>query len=178
MAVDFKDFGIERLRKELKRLGKLRLTVGVQGPDAKRKHPNADLTVGEIAAIFHYGAKIADAFGKGITVEIPARPYAQRAVDMIRDQAIRAATKGASDLIDGRADTAEEVLEPIGEMARDAVLKSLDEARDWAEPLSPSTIARKGHDQPGLDTGTVREATSYAIRQGRKILKQEGIDSG
>ena len=176
MSVDFTDLGIGRLRAELQRLGRLRVTVGVQGADAREKHPNADLTVGEIAAIFHYGAKIPNAFGRGETVEIPARPYAERAVDIIRDRAMAAARKGASDLIDRRVETAEDVLAGIGTMARDAVVESLDDARSWAEPLRPSTIARKGHDQPGLDTGTMREASSYAIRDGDQILRQEGIE--
>lgn len=57
-----------------------------------------------------------------------------------------------------------------GEVERDAI----DDSRSWAEPLAPSTIARKGHDHPLVETGHMRNAVSYAERRNGVIVTQGG----
>lgn len=48
-----KDRGFHQLMTSLGEMGSIR--VGVQGEEAKQKHPSSDLTVGEIAAIHELG---------------------------------------------------------------------------------------------------------------------------
>lgn len=165
MTLQVKDLGIGRLKKQLERLGNLRVYVGVQGKRAEAKHPQAEASVGQVAAWLHFG-----------TAKMVARPWAALAVESIKDRAAVVAKRAASDLIDRRAHDEVEALEPLGRMGLEAVLDSFDQAADWAAPLAPATVARKGHDQPLLDTGTVREANSYTIREGRQILAEGGVE--
>lgn len=164
--VQVNDLGIGRIRKQLTELGKLKIFVGVQGDKASEVHPDSDgATVGEIAFWLHFG-----------TETIVARPWADRAIKQIKDRVIVRIRQSAADLIDGRADTAVEALQPIAEQALEAVMGSFDSAEEWAEPLSQSTISHKGHSQPLINGGTLRDANSWTIRKGGAVLAEGGID--
>lgn len=153
VTVTRKDLGIGKLREDLKRLNDLRVNVGVIGEAAQRQHPNADgATVGEVANWVHFG-----------TWNIPARPYIDHAIANSRSEVATASKRAAADLIDGRSTGPEGALTRVGEVLMRAVRESIDSAISWAEPLALSTIAKKGHAAPLVDTGTLREATNFEI---------------
>lgn len=161
MPVTINDLGIGKLRKQLEQLSRVRILVGVQGEEAKRTHPGTDLSNGLIAHWLHYGTK-----------RMPARPYVDRAIATMQKRAGDLMKKAIADLIDGRAHTVVDALAPVGAAAVDEVTHEIDTATEWAAPLAQSTIDRKGHDRPLVDTGTIRKATTYTIRDGESILAQ------
>lgn len=169
MTLNIKDLGIGQLKDEIKRLGRLRVTLGVQGERARETHPDADVPTGLLAFWLHFGTPDAK-------FPIPARPYVDRAIAEIRDRAGVIARRGISDLIDRRADNAVEALTPIAVMGRDAVVRAIDESKEWADPLAASTVRAKGHDTPLLDTGTIRESVSGAVRDGDQIIAIEEVE--
>lgn len=153
-GVETKDLGIGRLRKQLKQIAASKVLIGVQGDEAKEKHPNADESVGTIARWLHYGTK-----------HQPARPFVDVALSNVQEQAQVVFRRALSDLIDGRARDPIKALAKIGEMGVVATREAMDSSREWAEPIAESTARRKGHSQPLVDTFTVYHAVSYTVRE-------------
>lgn len=150
-----KDLGIGKLRQQLKELDSSRVDVGVQGEAAAKRHPNSEATVGEVAAWVHYG-----------TVHIPPRPYLDHAIAAFSVDRKMITKRVISDLVDGRKTSVEETLVPIGEALLAAVRSSIDSAISWAAPLALSTIKKKGSAAPLVDSGTLRDSTTYKITKG------------
>lgn len=169
-GIEIVDHGMDAIKKEISKLKALKIYLGVQGSDAKRQHPNADATIGEIAIWNHYGT-----YQNG-EQHVPPRPFIDEGISRISAGEIRAHVQSAiADIIDGRAEKAEDALATIGEDAVEVMREAFDDSRSWAEPLAKSTKIRKGHDQPLLDTGTLREAIGYTVRRGGKIKRQGTI---
>jgi hypothetical protein len=176
LPVSVKDLGIGKLKRELRQLKHTKILLGVQGTKARQKHPDADASVGLIALWNHYGTKWPKGHPKAGQVRIPARPWVDVAIDKVKDKAGVAVKRAVSDLIDGRASDLVEALTAVGEMGLKATVEAFDKANEWAKPLAIETVRAKGHAQPLLDTGTVREANSYTIRVGGKIKAEGGVD--
>lgn len=159
-AIKKKDLGIGQLRKDLEQLRSSVIYVGIQGDEAREPHPSSpDETVGRVAAWMHYG-----------TESSPARPFVDVGISNIRQQALDAIRKAASDLVDGRADSVIAALSPVGEVAAKAVVGAVNTASFWAKPLAESTVRSKGHSAPLIDTGTLRESVTYTILYNGGIL--------
>lgn len=160
MATTIKDLGIGKLREQLEQLGRVKVLVGVQGDKARAKHPNAKESVGTIAFWLHYGTR-----------SMPARPYIDRAIAALSSEVGSVSKRAVAALIDGRVKTVAEAVGQLGTLACKAVRHEFDTAQDWAAPLAPLTIARKGHAVPLVDTGTVRDSITYTVRDGEAILR-------
>lgn len=158
-----KDLGIGKLREQIAELQKTKILIGVQGEKAQEIHPQAKVKIGLLAFWLHYGTK-----------RMPARPYVDRAIAMLRKRAYPIMKRAMSDLVDGRAKTVAESLAPLGAAGVEQVEHEIATSRDWAAPLAQATIDRKGHDQPLVETGVIRGATSYTIRVGETIIGSGG----
>jgi hypothetical protein len=164
MSLDTKDLGIGKLMQQLERLGELRVTFGYQGASGQAKHPGAKVSVAKIAAFQEFG-----------TATAPARPLGQHTMEENRDAFADAAKSAISDIVDGRASSANKAVQAVGEIAVSAARKTIDRSRDWAEANAPSTIAKKGHDQPLIgEYAQLYSQVSWAIRKGDRIVKQGG----
>ena len=160
LAIQRKDLGLARIKKELAALATMRLTLGVQGAEARERHPNANASVGQVAAWSHYG-----------TPNMRKRPYADVAIANLTRDVPKASKKMVADLIDGRTATALEAMTDLGKMGARYVKDAIETANRWVDwDLSPATISRKGHDRHLVDTGTVRDASSYSVRQGDRVI--------
>jgi len=158
--IDFEDFGIGKLKEELAKMRSTRITVGFQGESGARAHPDADgATVADVARWQEYGTE-SDA---GVEI-VPARPFMETAFQ--RAEQFKAhLRKAISDVIDQRADVPT-ALRTLGDAAVAAVHAAIDDSRSWAKPLAASTIRAKGHDHPLVDSRTMRDAVSWAAREG------------
>jgi len=171
---EIKDLGIGRLRKQLEQLRNEKITIGHQGASGAARHPDAEASVGQVAAWQEFGTPGSDDRRYGVPrSRIPSRPFVRTALTRGKGEAEKAVRQGISDLIDERA-TLEQVQERIGAAQLEGLRKVLDDSRSWAEPLADSTVAAKGHDQPLLDSGTLRDKASWAVRSGDKIKRQGG----
>lgn len=161
--VDLRDLGIGKLRADLDALKRSKVTIGWQGSSGASEHPETDgATVAEVAAWNEYG-----------TSRAPARPALGTLFER-HGAAFRDAVKAAvSDVIDRRASPAE-ALRRLGELGVLKLRETIADSRSWAEPLAASTVRRKGHDQPWIDTGTVEAAASYAVRRDGEVVDQGG----
>ena len=73
-------------------------------------------------------------------------------------------------MLNGSA-SVEQAQADVGERMVEAVQQTILDARSWAKPLAQSTIKAKGHDDPLIESGAVYDATSYAVRDGDKIVR-------
>lgn len=163
------DLGLEDLQRELAELRKSEITIGWQGATGAEQHPEApvDTSVAQVAAWQEYGTE--DAQG---AVLVPARPMLSTTFEENERDFDKATRKGISDIVDGRAN-ATEAVEALGNTGLRKLRKTMDQSKRWADELSPATIARKGHDQPLLDSGKMRDAASWALRRGETIVTQK-----
>jgi len=51
----------------------------------------------------------------------------------------------------------------MGESVRDVIEERIDSSRQWAAPLKPYTIERKGHDQPLIDTEEMYDSITIRV---------------
>lgn len=163
MPTKKRDLGIGKLRKDIEQLKRCKILIGIQGPKAAEIHPQAKVSIGTLGYWLHFGTK-----------RMPARPYVDRAIAMMRKRAYPIMKRAMSDLVDGRAKSVAAALAPLGAAAVEQVEYEIATSRDWAAPLAQSTIDRKGHDQPLVETGVIRGATSYTVRDGETILEDGG----
>lgn len=159
---DLRDLGIGKLRKQLAAMGGKRITVGWQGASGAQEHIDGDVTVADVGLFMEFG-----------TVNAPARPAVRTTLDRHEKAARDEIRRGLSDVIDGRA-TPEQVEERVGDLLVAKLRETIDDAKQWAEPLAPSTAAAKGHDRPLVDTGHLRSQASWAVRKGDRIERQGG----
>lgn len=161
--VDFTDFGLAAIKAQIEQLAKTEITIGWQGESGAEIHPGSDeKTVAEIAGYHELG-----------TPRMPARPSLEHTFAANAEAIEKAVGKAMSDLVDGRGD---DPAEEIGTAVLGMLRKTLDQSRDWAEPLAVSTARGKGHDQPLRETFTMYRNASWAERRGGGIVRQGGED--
>lgn len=159
IKVSFSDDGLKNLTKTLKKLSKLRTTVGIQGQDARERYENG-VRVAQVAAYNEFGTK-----------DIPARAFMRRSVKLAGDSMAKAAADGLSPVIN-QGKNPVDGMAPVGEALAEEIKKSLLTSAGWAVPNAPSTVAKKGAGKPPLyDSGKLRSSISWAVKQGRRVKK-------
>ena len=149
MAFGFTDLTPEGKRyfKELEKLMKLEVQVGFQAGE-KTYEDGTDLV--DVAAYNEYG-----------TSDTPARPFMKQSFENHEDELQKACDRVNQTL--NRGGTAEAGLKELGVFVKGLVQ---DEIVDGGfEPNAPSTIKKKGSDQPLIDTGTMRQSVNYVIKK-------------
>lgn len=160
--VTITDRGLTKLRGDLEELRRLSIRAGIQGDDASARHPSGDLTVGEVAALQEYGSDDG---------RIPARPFLRHTSESSAAKMREALRSAVSDVIDGRAEPAD-AFAKVGEELRLEIVKTIDRASEWAQPLAASTVKRKGHDRPLRDTDEMRDSVSFVVVDGTNVVRE------
>lgn len=137
---------VDQLRKELAQYrGGKSVLVGIH--EGSPQPESGDLTMAQLGAVLHFGTEDG---------HIPARPWLDTGVESgtrdILDTIRSAAAKGLP------LDT---VLEQVGVVAAGAVQEYITDLR--TPPNAPSTIEKKGSDNPLVDNGHLRAAVTYAV---------------
>jgi hypothetical protein len=173
-AVQIRDLGIGKLRAELAKFRDHAITIGHQGDSGAATHPNADASVGQVAAWMEFGTPGSDDRQYDVARKhIPSRPFVRMTFARHQVEFAKIVRDELSNIVDGRA-TAEEAQERIGERMLERLRETILEARGWAVPLAQATIDAKGHDDPLIDSGTLYDKASYAVRDGETIVRQGG----
>lgn len=95
---------------------------------------------------------------------IPPRPVLEPAIEDSKDAIgvhLKAAAKAAAD---GDAQRAERGLELAGMTAQNAARAWFENPKNGWPPNSPKTIRMKGSDSPLIDTGEMRKAITYVVK--------------
>lgn len=139
------DKGWKAILKEIKKLGKMKLEVGVLG-NAPR-HPSG-LNVADIATFNEFG-----------TSSIPARPFIRSTFDENTEKYQRWAQKSVS--LIGAGMSANNVAKRMGEMIKSDIQRKIVAIK--MPPNSAATIQRKGSSNPLIDTGRMRQSIDYRL---------------
>lgn len=141
----------ERFFRELQNLSTKQVRVGLKRGKKGKKH-NGTSSKSDLVDIALYNE-----LG---TSTIPSRPFLAQTVQMHEEEIKEMAAAEASQVLLGEKDS-QMVFEVIGENVRQKVQNRINEGQ--FVPNAPSTIKRKGHDRPLIDTGTMRDSISYTI---------------
>lgn len=146
-----KDRGYSRIRAQLKQAHRIRVTAGWQ---LDARHPNFEGPTAELAAIHEYGGG-----------NVPARPMLRPVFDKNLEKYRRLQRDLWGAVLGGKKNI-NEALKELGEvMVRDVKEHILIGPH---RPLAPSTVARKGHDQPLIETKTLHDQVSSKVERGRR----------
>ena len=137
---------LDQLRKELAQYrGDKFVTVGIH--EGAPQPESGDLTMAQLGAVQHFGTEDG---------RIPARPWLDTGVESGTQEILDTIRSGA-----GKGLPLDTVLEQVGVVAAGAVQEYMTDLK--TPPNAPSTIERKGSDNPLIDTGAMRAAVSYAV---------------
>jgi hypothetical protein len=144
---------LEKLTEDLEKLVASKIVVGVFGDKARAQHPSGAL-VADVAAWMEFG-----------TDSVPARPFIRTGMELAkRDAADRVATV-LRDGLARRTLKPSDAMELLRVQVLRAFLENFDRANLWAVPLAESTVKRKGHAQPLVETQTLRNAIDAEVRR-------------
>ena len=149
MATEFTDLTPEGKRyfAELKKLTKLEVQVGFQRGEGASED-GTDLV--DIAAYNELG-----------TSTSPARPFMKQSFEN-HEKELQAACNVVNKTI-SNGGTAQQALDKLGVFCKGLVQQEIVDG--GFEPNKPSTIEKKGSDQPLIDTGTMRQSVQYVVRK-------------
>lgn len=189
MSVKIIDFQLAQaeLKRELDKLrGNKYATVGIH-EDVNAPVEDGDMTMAQLGATLHYGASIdhpggtdygyatADAeeqhkvtfLAKGTghkvlgttqphKIDIPARPWLTPGVESATQDVIDTIALGVE-----KGTNSTQILEQVGAIAAGATQQYMTDLKD--PPNAKSTIAKKGSDNPLIDTGALRASVTYKV---------------
>ena len=169
--------GATALAKRMAGLTKLAAYVGVPaaGKDARKqqllemagktaskkkkaklaKAAKEDINNAELLFIFEKGSPIN---------KQPARPVLKPAIENNKDSINRELNASIKASLDGDKEKAAKFMLRAALAGQNAARRIFTEANGW-EPNAKSTVARKGSDVPGIDTGAMRAAIVGVVRE-------------
>lgn len=145
-----------QLRDSLRKLARQRVLVGV--PEDHTVRQSGEVTNAQLVYLHSHGSALHGA---------PSRPIIEPAIEAPDNRANIAAELGAAAraALDDDAVQTNAHLQQAGMLGRNAAQRWFTDPRNGWAPNSPATIARKGSDQPLVDTGQMRRALTYLVEE-------------
>lgn len=144
--------GLHKLAKSLEGLGVVRL--GLFGEKASRS-TGGEVTNPELGAIHELGSA---------TRGIPPRSFLRMPLQARAGEIVRRASRGMDKLL--AEGNGKQVLENLGAAAMQAIMAAFKSSGfgTWA-PNRPATARRKGSSKPLIDTGALRRAVTWQVKE-------------
>lgn len=130
----------------MKQLRERSLKVGITGND----------TVDGVSVV-DYG--MYNEFG---TNRIPARPFMATTYDREHAKTEKLVESMYNKVVDGKM-TPDHLLQTAGAYYQSKVQATIKDAKSWAVPNAPSTVAIKGSTSPLIDTGRLVQSVRYEV---------------
>ncbi len=148
MAFGFTDLTPEGRRyfRELQKMTNMEVQVGFQGDE---KYEDGT-TIAEVAAYNEFGSS-----------DTPERPFMRQSFEN-HESELQAACDAANRLVSSGG-SADQALQQIGVVAKGLVQEEI--VNGGFAPNAESTIRKKGSEQPLIDTGTMRQAVNFVVKQ-------------
>ncbi|MGL5163381.1 MAG: hypothetical protein ACRC8E_14075 [Plesiomonas shigelloides] len=147
---------IDQLRKELAQYrGNSHVTVGIH--EGAPQPESGELNMATLGAVLHFGSEDG---------RIPARPWLDAGIESGTTEILDTIRSGI-----GRGLPLDTVLEQVGVISVGAVQEFMTDLKD--PPNAPSTIEKKGSDNPLIDSGALRASVTYSVTTTKPT---EGID--
>lgn len=142
-----------KIAASLAALQKQTILIGIPQEKSSRKG-NPPITNAELAFIHSKGSPAKN---------IPARPFLE-SIDASKERIANQQAKIVKAALDGKKEQMKMQIEKLGILGV-TIAKAwfVDPKNNWA-PNRPATIQRKGSDKPLIDTGQLRNAITYVVR--------------
>jgi hypothetical protein len=148
--------GAKGISAALSRLARTDVLVGIsQAKDQRKKEP-----VGNAALLYiHTNGSPAQ--------NIPARPVIEPAIEADGNKQVIASELGdaAAAMLDDKPTVVTDHLRRAGIAGMNAAKSWFTDARNNWPPNTPETIRRKRSDRPLIDTGALKKAITYVVRE-------------
>lgn len=144
----------DAIRRRVSELGRAHVRVGVVGQAAHEQHRGTDLTTGEIATLHELGNPRSGLVRRSFIAATCDDPAVQAGFVAMEARLIR-------EVINGRVDR-NVALAMLGGWMAQQIRDRISSGR-VTPPLAPSTVARKGHAVPLLDSQQLLDAIGYEI---------------
>lgn len=150
MSIEISDLTPEgkKFLKQLRQLENLEVCVGFQAGENTYDDSGAD--VAEIAAFNELGSS-----------DTPARPFMRQSFENHQSELQKACDEVNKTLASGG--TAENALDKLGVFCKGLVQQEIVDG--GFAPNAESTIAKKGSEQPLIDSGFMRQSVNFVVRQ-------------
>lgn len=145
-----RDLGMKAIMRAIRKAGDVVVDVGLIEPKGTQAHPDAvGRTVAQLGATHEFG------------VGVPERSFIRATVDSNKGKIERTLAESA-----GRIAARVPVQVALGKVGKD-VERMIDKRieSNIPPPLSPITIAKKGHDLALVDSGTLRASVDSKVRR-------------
>ena len=150
---------IEEIKNRLEEIAKTRILVGIP-QDNKEANSSKYATN---AQKLYYNSKGSPARN------IPPRPVIEPAIEDKFDKISEKIREGAIKGLEGDMEGFREDYEMAGLMGVSASINWFDNPKNNWSPNAESTIKAKGSDSPLIDTGEMRKAITYVIRENETL---------
>ena len=147
MNVVDKDLGWKRIMNSIQALNGKEIKAGVLESAGNESNGQS---IAQVAIWNEYGTK-----------KIPSRPFVTIATDVSKGWMSKTETE-ISKIMSNRA-SVDGSLDAIGNKMKTDIQKVIGDKGKLA-PNAPSTIRRKGHDKPLIDTGKLKEAINFEVK--------------
>lgn len=143
-----------KLKRDLRKLEKKQVLVGV--PEDHGARQTGAITNAQLVYLHTHGSPLQG---------VPARPIIEPAIEAPDNKALITKELGeaARALLDRKPEETERHLEQAGMLGRNAAIRWFVDPRNGWAPNSPETIARKGSDQPLIDTAQMRRSITFLV---------------
>lgn len=138
-----------RFKKNLEQLASSEVVIGYQAGQIQYTGDGEEVDLLDVAMWNEMG-----------TVNAPSRPFMRKSFDDNKSEINRFIEEKKNDLISGVS--ADQILKEIGLFQKDLIQETITSGS--FVPNAPSTIAKKGSSKPLIDTGLMRRAVNYVVR--------------
>jgi hypothetical protein len=145
---------IEKIMKALDELRNHEVMIGIPDSDGGRKAGDP-VSNAELLFIHTNGSPVNN---------IPPRPVLEPAMKKKQDQISTLLRKATEEALDGDKAGVMNALEIAGIEGQNIARKYFTDSNGW-EANTPATVARKGSSRPLIDTGQMRKAITYVVRE-------------
>ncbi|WP_427112434.1 hypothetical protein [Megasphaera sueciensis] len=101
-----------------------------------------------------------------LLMRIPPRPVLEPSIEANKDKIGKLIGGAYKSALDGNPQAYEANLNKAGMLAVNCAKAWFEDPQNGWPPNAPSTIKQKGSTKPLIDTGTLRKAITYVIREG------------
>lgn len=144
-----KDTGFKRIANLFKKA--FQITIGIHEAEGAASH--GKMTVAEIGAIHEFGDK---------TKKIPRRSFVRETHDMKLQENIALLKRLEGEVIDSKR-TQEQAIAMLGEVAAKQMVSRINEGIPPRN--SPATIRKKKSSKPLIDTGQMKGAITFKVKE-------------
>lgn len=149
------DRGYRRILREFTQIGERQVLAGVRSKDGVEVPEGSDLNLAQIAAVNEFGSE-------DPPDHPPERSFLRSTVDVHQREYAALVEEIIGAAIDGR----QKLDKGLGLLGARLVADIQQTMRNFDDPANaPSTIARKGFDNPLIETGRLRQSIDWEIRK-------------